>query len=431
MPELAPRRLILSLYGLYARPEGNWLSVAALVALMEDLGVDSAAVRSSVSRLKKRGVLEPVRRDGSAGYALSEDALAVLRAGDERIWSRPRATAADGWLVVVFSVPEAEREKRHALRSLLTRLGFGTAAPGVWVAPGTSYDETLAALERQGLAAYTEFFRGDYLGVGDVAARMAQWWDLDALAALYDEFDDTHRPLLGLRNPSPREAFTAYVPMLTAWRRLPYLDPGLPLEHLPDDWAGVTAGELFTALDERLREPGGRARRPRRARLRFTRARARRPTTSRAAPSAPPRSVRGWRPPRARRRGRSSGRRSVPSPSGTRRRPRVSTTSTSGSQRSRLATGRFWELSQPRACQPFHQRLRKQFTTYVESLTTTRGPSSARTASSAARTSIRWLVVAGSGPAAWGPCGTAQAQPPGPGFPRQAPSVYTSRIGPA
>jgi len=254
MPELAPRRLILSLYGLYARPEGNWLSVAALVSLMEDLGVDSAAVRSSVSRLKKRGVLDAVRRDGSAGYALSEDALAVLRAGDERIWSRPRATAADGWLVVVFSVPEAERDKRHVLRSLLTRLGFGTAAPGVWVAPGTSYDETLAALERRGLAAYTEFFRGDYLGVGDVSTRMAEWWDLDALVDLYDAFDDTHRPLLGLRDPTPHEAFTAYVPMLTEWRQLPYLDPGLPLEHLPGDWPGIEAAELFASLDSRLRD---------------------------------------------------------------------------------------------------------------------------------------------------------------------------------
>ena len=41
--------------------------------------------------------------------------------------------------------------------------------------------------------------------------------------------------------------------MLTAWRRLPYLDPGLPLEHLPDDWSGIEAGALFTALDRRLR----------------------------------------------------------------------------------------------------------------------------------------------------------------------------------
>ena len=55
---VAPRQLILSLYGLYAREEGNWLSVASLIALMADLGVDSAAVRSSVSRLKQRGVLE-------------------------------------------------------------------------------------------------------------------------------------------------------------------------------------------------------------------------------------------------------------------------------------------------------------------------------------------------------------------------------------
>ncbi len=252
MSEVAPRRLILSLYGLYARPEGNWLSVATLVTLMEDLGVDSAAVRSSVSRLKKRGVLEADRRDGAAGYALSDDALAVLRAGDDRIWSRPRATPADGWLVVVFSVPEAEREKRHALRSMLTRLGFGTAAPGVWVAPGTSYDETLAVLERHGLAAYTEFFRGDHLGVGDLSTRMAEWWDLAALTDLYDEFDDTYRPLLGLRKPSPLDAFTAYVPMLTAWRRMPYLDPGLPLAHLPHDWAGVTAESLFATLDRRL-----------------------------------------------------------------------------------------------------------------------------------------------------------------------------------
>ena len=81
--EIAPRQLILSLYGLYAREEGDWLSVASLIALMADLGVDSAAVRSSVSRLKRRGVLEAARRDGRAGYALSPSTLEVLREGDQ------------------------------------------------------------------------------------------------------------------------------------------------------------------------------------------------------------------------------------------------------------------------------------------------------------------------------------------------------------
>ena len=111
MPDHSPRHLILTLFGLYARPHG--LSVRSLIALMGDLEVDAAATRSSVSRLKKRGVLESARTDGQAGYALSPTSLAVLREGDARIWSRPRASVDDGWLVVVFSVPEAERGKRH------------------------------------------------------------------------------------------------------------------------------------------------------------------------------------------------------------------------------------------------------------------------------------------------------------------------------
>ena len=258
MPDHSPRHLILTLFGLYARGEPNGLTVRSLIALMEEVEVDAAATRSSVSRLKKRGVLVPARADGQAGYALSPTALAMLREGDARIWSRPRASVDEGWLVVVFSVPEAERGKRYELRSQLTRLGFGTAAPGVWVAPGTAYDETLAALERQGLATYTELFRGDYLGSGSTAARVGEWWELPSIAALYDEFLAEYRGLTRLREPDPARAFAAYVPMLTAWRRLPYRDPGIPLELLPDGWPGEKAGDLFATLDTRLREPAGK-----------------------------------------------------------------------------------------------------------------------------------------------------------------------------
>jgi phenylacetic acid degradation operon negative regulatory protein len=250
--DVAPRQLITTLYGLYARADHDWLSVASVVRLMDELGVDAAAVRSSVSRLKKRDVLRSVSMDGRAGYALSPSAVEVLREGDDRIWSRPRATVADGWLVVVFSVPESEREKRHALRSQLTRLGFGSAAPGVWVAPGPSYDELVRALDRLDLTTYTEFFRGDYLGSGDVSARMREWWDLDAMSAAYADFLESYADV---SSDSPHEAYRTYVPMLTAWRRLPYLDPGLPLEHLPDGWAGLAAGDRFAELDAALRKP--------------------------------------------------------------------------------------------------------------------------------------------------------------------------------
>ena len=43
--------------------------------------------------------------------------------------------------------------------------------------------------------------------------------------------------------------------VLTDWRRLPYLDPGLPAELLPDGWVGIRAADLFFALRALLEEP--------------------------------------------------------------------------------------------------------------------------------------------------------------------------------
>ncbi|MFF5290670.1 PaaX family transcriptional regulator [Paractinoplanes globisporus] len=249
-------QLIFTIFGLYARAESNWLSVASVVRLLADLGVDGQAARSSISRLKRRGVLGSERHDGAAGYSLDGPTLEVLAEGDVRIFERTRAAADEGWVVVVFSVPESEREKRHALRTSLTRLGFGTAAPGVWIAPENLAAETRRTLERRGLAGYVDIFAGNYLAFGDPRAKVRQWWDLDELTTLYADFLRRHRPLLDritAGGPTPLEAFQMYVPMLTEWRRLPYRDPGLPLSLLPPDWNGVLAAALFEELNGALR----------------------------------------------------------------------------------------------------------------------------------------------------------------------------------
>jgi phenylacetic acid degradation operon negative regulatory protein len=260
-PDLQPRQLIVTLYGLYARDEHNWLSVAALVRLMSELGVDGQAVRSSVSRLKRRDTLRSLSMAGSAGYSLSPAALEVLREGDARIFRAQRASLADGWVVVVFSVPESERERRHELRTQLSRLGFGTAAPGVWVAPAHLAGETARVLARRELARYVEMFRGDHLGFADLSVKVREWWDLDELSARSADFISRFRPVadrLAVRQASDADAFRQYVPMLTTWRRLPYLDPGLPLDLLPAGWSGEAAAGLFAELNGELREPARR-----------------------------------------------------------------------------------------------------------------------------------------------------------------------------
>ncbi|MFE4213696.1 PaaX family transcriptional regulator C-terminal domain-containing protein [Streptomyces sp. NPDC056844] len=267
MAEHTPRSLIVSLYGAYGRRPGNApLAVSELIRLLHAVGVDAPSVRSSVSRLKRRGLLTPARTaDGAAGYALSEDARQLLDDGDRRIYRGAAPLPGDGWVLAVFSVPEAERHKRHLLRSRLGRLGFGTAAPGVWIAPAGLYEETRHTLERLGLAPYVDLFTGEHLGFAATEEAVARWWDLDAIAGLHREFLDQQEPVLrswearaGDGAPDPEEAYRDYLRALDSWRQLPYADPGLPGELLPKDWPGGRAAEVFGLLHGRLRDAGAR-----------------------------------------------------------------------------------------------------------------------------------------------------------------------------
>jgi phenylacetic acid degradation operon negative regulatory protein len=267
-----PRALIVTIYGLYARESAGWLSVAALIRLMAALGADEPAVRSSVSRLKQRGVIEPRRVAGAAGYALSRRGAEILAEGDWRIFGRPRAQGADGWLLAVFSVPERERRRRHALRTRLTWLGFGTVSAGVWIAPGQLAQETVDVLRRYDLDGYVNLFRAEYLAFGEVGKLLRDWWDIDRLAGEYQAFRSQAVALLDRwprepeqaggpgdgAGPADEEAFADYVRVLTQWRRLPFLDPGLPAELLPADWPGLAAAQAFGALRERLAGPARR-----------------------------------------------------------------------------------------------------------------------------------------------------------------------------
>jgi phenylacetic acid degradation operon negative regulatory protein len=254
-----PRALIVTVYGLYAREAGGWMSVASLVRMLAQCGVDEPSVRSAIFRLKRRGLLSAAKAGGVAGYELSATAREILDEGDRRIFERRRAGPDEGWLVVVFSVPESERDKRHQLRSRLAWLGFGTVSAGVWIAPAHLLDETREVLARQDLESYVDLFRSGHVGFAPTADRVRAWWDLDRLHELYDSFLARHGPVLTgyrrRRRLDGARAFADYVTALTDWRRLPYLEPGLPLEVLPRDWTGIRAADTFFELRRRLAGP--------------------------------------------------------------------------------------------------------------------------------------------------------------------------------
>jgi phenylacetic acid degradation operon negative regulatory protein len=239
--------LVLELYGGFLRRLGGRVAIAHLIQLLAELGVEAGVVRAAVARLTRSGLL---RR--TSGYELTEQGAAVLTEGDRRLFEpRPPTEARDGWVLVVFSIPERQRHVRHVLRVRLARLGFGNTAPGVWLAPRWLLDDARGVVRRLGLAGFVQIYLAEYRGDDDMRALVARAWDLETLAGLYAAFVRDYSGLLA----SLSEDASIEPRAQSAWRRLPLLDPGLPPEFLPADWEGAAAADLFFGLRAILDRP--------------------------------------------------------------------------------------------------------------------------------------------------------------------------------
>ena len=241
----SPGSLIITFAGPHLRDIGGWIAVADLLALLERAGQSASSIRQALVRLKSRELLASERRDGRAGYRLTDAGRADLEIGDARIFRYGEAPEAAGWVLAIFSVPESARAERHRLRTRLAWLGFGAVAAGVWIAPGTLADRARAQLDGEGLAEYVSWFSAAPLQTADVA----RWWDLDALRALYSAF-------LAQWSAAPEpdddgSMFAAHLQLVDSWRRFPRIDPGLPASLLPTTWEGRAAFEVFASRNER------------------------------------------------------------------------------------------------------------------------------------------------------------------------------------
>lgn len=253
-----PRTLILDIYGAYVRQLGGWLAISDLVALMRTLGVDEQAVRSAVSRMSRRGLLQQERRNGFSGYRLTERGQRVMDDGDRRIYAPVKAASLDeGFALVLFSVPETNRDQRQVLRSRLSWLGFGSVGGGAWIAVRPRLPDLLETLRALDLEAFVDVFEARYRGFDELVNLVRRCWDLPAIRAQYGGFLRLARPVMrrwdGARPlADPRRAFVDYTNLLHRWRKLPFLDPGLPRELLPVGWEGQEAAATFFAIRRRL-----------------------------------------------------------------------------------------------------------------------------------------------------------------------------------
>lgn len=248
--------LVLTIVGLYLRRVGGWMSTAQIIRLAQQVEASEPLVRSAITRLKQRGVLVGEARGRTTGYALNPDAERMFERGDRRIFAPRHMSVGEMWCAVAFSVPETQRAVRHQLRKRLMSIGCGQITPGLWICPDFLSDEVDEILGELDIRNHATLLRTLTPRTSDpISTAVARWWDLDSLADRHRQFIAAAEALGPFeRIETEAEAFRAYVRAIDAWRDLPYLDPGLPFEYLPDDWPGVRSIDLYTSISTCLSE---------------------------------------------------------------------------------------------------------------------------------------------------------------------------------
>jgi phenylacetic acid degradation operon negative regulatory protein len=253
-----PQHLIVTLLGDYWSGRSEPLPSASLVTLMSEFEISPSSARTALSRLARRGLLTVSKVGRSTFYSPTPYAERVLREGQERLFSfgDDSPDSWDGsWLVVVFSVPEEQREVRHLLRTRLRWLGFGPLYDGVWVSPRQDAEAVAAALADCGVEQATVLRTVPVELAGAPTRDPLSAWNLDELREAYDQFIERFEPLLErvrTGRVSVSEALTERTAIMDTWRTFPGLDPGLPESMLPADWPRKRAREIFAKAYDTL-----------------------------------------------------------------------------------------------------------------------------------------------------------------------------------
>ncbi len=256
--------MIYTLYGDYIRHAGGSIWIGSLIRLLGHFGVSQQAVRSTVSRMTRRGLLRVDRMGTRSFYSLTPESAKTIEEAAARIFhSHSPRNAWDGqWRLVTYSIPENAREARDRLRHELGWMGFGMLTSALWISPHDCRPEVDQLATSLGLCDHIELFTARHEGFANAETIVARCWNLPAINARYAAFIEKYKPMYDqhLRllkrgdDLAPSQYFVHRFNLIHEYRRFPFKDPELPSELLPRDWRGIEAANLFKQYHDLLAE---------------------------------------------------------------------------------------------------------------------------------------------------------------------------------
>lgn len=258
VPHARPRRganagsLLRTICGEYMYDlEGEWVWTQTLVQAISLFDVDEATARRALHRTAAEAWLEREPDGRRVRWRLTPSGRATTMDARERVFAfrSGRVDWNQEWLFLLLM--SRDERARNLARRRLAWAGFGSLSSGLAISPHVEREADAARiLEELGLEDDAVSFRATLGKIGLAKHVITSAWDLDDVAARYDAFV---REATGQHPRTAAEVFVAHTHLVHEWRRFVYLDPGLPVEFLPEDWPGLEARRVFARYHERRR----------------------------------------------------------------------------------------------------------------------------------------------------------------------------------
>ncbi|MGO8912253.1 MAG: phenylacetic acid degradation operon negative regulatory protein PaaX [Bradyrhizobium sp.] len=245
---LRANSLIITIYGDMIAPHGGTVWLGGLIRLVEPLGLNPRAVRTSVFRLSREKWLVSEQIGRRSYYSLTAMGRRRFEHAFHRIYDDAHVAWEGDWQVVLTPGDGLTPALRETLRKELLWEGYAAITPGVLMHPSSQTDALLDILQIAGLHDKVVVLQAK--AVGALSSRplkelVDQCWNLGEVAAEYQSFIERFRSVArALRSASAldgEQCFVTRTLLMHEFRRVQLRDPSLPRQLLPESWPGNTA----------------------------------------------------------------------------------------------------------------------------------------------------------------------------------------------
>ncbi len=257
---------LLTLYGDYALQPRGEIGIGSLVKMLSNFGLSEQAIRSAVSRMCRTGLLKVRRVGRKSYYSLTEDGYSLLTKGTKRVYQRKNTSWDGTWSILTYSIPEQQRHLRYRLRLELGWMGYGALSEATWISPYDLSREVEDLVEKLKIKEYVQIFHAKHYAFTESKKIVSRCWNLSIAHEKYANFLEEYDPKLQnylkrLQSGKPMESSECFVErfnLIHRYRRLPFFDPDLPVELLPENWLRTQAAALFCQYNDLLADKAHR-----------------------------------------------------------------------------------------------------------------------------------------------------------------------------